>query len=517
MSSPDHLKSPWCPQSGQFQGSTQRDLWNQKHEFDHADVRQDLLNAFNSLPTNTGAQSVTSPFLAAQEMATIPMGSAQGAASGAAREIPVASSLLPAQGSRPIPMDFAQGAARGVGRAMPMTMTLAKLEVARRLSSTAPVTSSPLPARSDLLPVPDLHWKYRVQVSMTDAAEAAPNGVSKVIAALDGSEVLRGDCSVHVERRVTQTKGKYFVQTENAHAVNCCLEQLKEHIPLQVIPVAKKLLGDHIRNPAGMNEAKFADHYQTYISPKHFTLAEVNSPGSMGGGLGSTNNGLERCNRTHKEDRAYKKLQATQYMISAQSWLAEQSVLDLNFDNKMPRGYTKIHPVTKRVTSKEVWTARFFHRVHAEFTRADGLGLFDLTFKFKQQYIVMTENLRDAFLEHNEYSKVLEGRRVSEYQQAVRNAVSHPSCPGGQSWLSQFKSLYLNPAIAVEKYDMDFPTLVSWFQSFVVLTPFILPDDADVVQNLVRRLRGSGALPSFASVCVCLPTLEHVVCPRCNC
>ena len=86
MSSPDHLKSPWCPQSGQFQGSTQRDLWDQKHEFDHADVRQDLLNAFNSLPTNTGAQSVTSPFQAAQEMATIPMGSAQGAASGAARE-----------------------------------------------------------------------------------------------------------------------------------------------------------------------------------------------------------------------------------------------------------------------------------------------------------------------------------------------------------------------------------------------------------------------------------------------
>ena len=151
---------------------------------------------------------------------------------------------------------------------------------------------------------------------------------------------------------------------------------MKEYVPLPLVIEAKRLLQEEIRSTEGLNEPDFAgicicvcacvcclnvcvssvlifghvsDHFAKYISPRHFTLAEANSRGNMGGGMlvcvmwhsrclslamirpyvpfltdqfltnaytgiSSTNNGLERKNRTYKDDISYKMEQVLLYV-----------------------------------------------------------------------------------------------------------------------------------------------------------------------------------------------------------
>lgn len=178
---------------------------------------------------------------------------------------------------------------------------------------------------------------------------------------------------------------------------------MKEYVPLPLVAEAKRLLEAEIRSAEGLNEPVFAEHFAKHISPKHFTLSEVNSRGRMGGGVGSTNNGLERKNRTYKDDISYKMEQATQALQTMFSWMHEQSLLDLKFDPKMPKGYSKPNPRTGFTKDKEVWSHKFFQQVQEELTRKDGLGVLELVWKFKDAYLMLSHHCRNSFLSKGTY------------------------------------------------------------------------------------------------------------------
>ena len=135
--------SPWSPSSGEFLGSTQVELWNAKHmsQSDHVDDSQD---------TGSPVFSVGSRIAAA---------------------------------SRRLHMGTSQVA--------------------------EPVAGSALPKRNTLVPPPqaDIPWTYRVEVVMADAGQAGPNGIRQ--AQRDHlpenvADPLRLDCSVHIQRAITQ-------------------------------------------------------------------------------------------------------------------------------------------------------------------------------------------------------------------------------------------------------------------------------------------------------------------------
>ena len=85
------------------------------------------------------------------------------------------------------------------------------------------------------------------------------------------------------------------------------------------------------------------------------------------------------------------------------SWMNEQSLLDLKFDPKMPKGYSKPNPRTGFTKDKEVWSHKFFHQVEEELTRKDGLGVLDLVWKFKDEYLMLSRHCRNSFLSKGTY------------------------------------------------------------------------------------------------------------------
>jgi hypothetical protein len=80
----------------------------------------------------------------------------------------------------------------------------------RRLHmGTSPVAGSALPKRNTLLhpPQADKPWTYRVQVVMADAGQAGPNGIRQAQRdhlPENAADPLRLDCSVHIQRAITQ-------------------------------------------------------------------------------------------------------------------------------------------------------------------------------------------------------------------------------------------------------------------------------------------------------------------------
>ena len=204
------------------------------------------------------------------------------------------------------------------------------------------------------------------------------------------------------------------------------LEDLKEHVPLVLMPHAKDLLEQYIRDD--MNEPKaagvptflivymliklffdslpmlycflialdLADYYSQQIQPKIFTLAEINSTGH--GGISAANNGLERRNGVHKSDQGYKKQGLTQYIPAAFAWLEEESARDLEFSSKMAKGYSRATSTTGVYVDKRVWGQPFWERVLKEFDRPDDLGVHNLFFKFQGgAFLVCSEHMRNSF------------------------------------------------------------------------------------------------------------------------
>jgi hypothetical protein len=80
----------------------------------------------------------------------------------------------------------------------------------RRLHmGTSPVAGSALPKRNTLLhpPQADIPWTYRTQVVMADAGQAGPNGIRqgrRDHLPENVADPLRLDCSVHIQRAITQ-------------------------------------------------------------------------------------------------------------------------------------------------------------------------------------------------------------------------------------------------------------------------------------------------------------------------
>ena len=80
----------------------------------------------------------------------------------------------------------------------------------RRLHmGTSPVAGSALPKRNTLLhpPQADKPWTYRVEVVMADAGQAGPNGIRQAQRdhlPENAADPLRLDCSVHIQRAITQ-------------------------------------------------------------------------------------------------------------------------------------------------------------------------------------------------------------------------------------------------------------------------------------------------------------------------
>ena len=140
----------------------------------------------------------------------------------------------------------------------------------------------------------------------------------------------------------------------------------------------------------------FSDYYRKNIKFKKFTLAEANSRGQ--GGIGSTNNPLERMNGVHKQDLTYNKEQLTQYVQTACAWLEAESNRDSQFSPKMAQGYTYTHKDTGIFVDKRVWGPHFWSRVTKEFERLDGLGVHNLLFKYGEGFVVCSEYLRAQFV-----------------------------------------------------------------------------------------------------------------------
>jgi hypothetical protein len=74
---------------------------------------------------------------------------------------------------------------------------------------TSPVAGSALPKRNTLLhpPQADIPWTYRTQVVMADAGQAGPNGIRQAQRdhlPENAADPLRLDCSVHIQRAITQ-------------------------------------------------------------------------------------------------------------------------------------------------------------------------------------------------------------------------------------------------------------------------------------------------------------------------
>ena len=82
--------------------------------------------------------------------------------------------------------------------------------------------------------------------------------------------------------------------------------------------------------------------------------------------------------------------------------MTEQSLLDLEFDSKMPQGYAKTNAVTGVRQDKTVWSHAFFKQVEEELTRPDALSVLALVWKFKNEYIILSRRCRNSFVDGGE-------------------------------------------------------------------------------------------------------------------
>ena len=79
------------------------------------------------------------------------------------------------------------------------------------------------------------------------------------------------------------------------------------------------------------------------------------------GGVPCQSNAIERKNLTQKDRREWKRSGIVNFLVEAMDDLEQQSMDDLDFGSKMPRGY-----VTEQKIDKTVWSVKFFDNVRAE-------------------------------------------------------------------------------------------------------------------------------------------------------
>ena len=76
------------------------------------------------------------------------------------------------------------------------------------------------------------------------------------------------------------------------------------------------------------------------------------------GGVPCQSNAIERKNLLQKDRREWKRSGVVNFVVECMDDLAQQSMDDLDFTSKMPRGY-----ITEHKVDKTVWSVKFFEAV----------------------------------------------------------------------------------------------------------------------------------------------------------
>ena len=163
------------------------------------------------------------------------------------------------------------------------------------------------------------------------------------------------------------------------------------------------------------------------------------------------------------------------------------------FGGKMARGYV----TEKSKIDKTVWTQSFFAQVQSETDNCVGVHNLVWTVKWHGYspgtLIMCARKMRTWLLDDQDFARYYANQHTQPLKlKCLRNALSAKSklddkeCP---SYLTQFKSLIIDPTNYAETNKLAFNDFMEWQQCFRILEPI---SDEKYVRSLLQRLRNSG-------------------------
>lgn len=361
--------------------------------------------------------------------------------------------------------------------------------------------------RTALLPPPPNdgpQWRYVPTKINSDKAHAGPKGAMLALK-LDPSATSVLMCTVHVERDVTQQKNKGTFKDElNVGRMNADIERLKNNSITKALATAGKQL--LVKKYLVLGEKAAADYFERVWASCNITYAEANERPAgeermVQGGVPTQSNGLERQNGQQKVQLAFKREDLTQHLQTAFQDLEDESMRDLSFGAKMPRGYsakkrTKDDTTPAATIVKEVWTTKFFGQVHEENQSPIGVQMLSFGAAWAGPPGTLVMCSRAQRIELIDGLSVLDGVAKGDYLKTLRAAiqtplaVAEPTNPNSYSYFNKFKLLVKDSAKAIKLFNFNFEDIIVWQKSFHILKPIT---DEVFLERLVERLRNSKA------------------------
>ena len=213
-------------------------------------------------------------------------------------------------------------------------------------------------------------------------------------------------------------------------------------------------------------------------------------------GVPCHSNAIERKNLTQKDRREWKRSGVVNFVVECMDDLEQQSMDDLDFGAKMPRGW-----VTEQKVDKTVWSVKFFGAVRAEVESATGVG--KLLWKWSNYaegtLIMAARRMRQEVLDdpvwareyaalHGKPAQQLKMLKNAMFEDTVEKDKRGRVIGKGPSFLKQYQSIIRKPNEAIRVMELNFQDFMDWQKSFHLLQPIT---DEVYIRGLVARLQRS--------------------------